>query len=182
MSTLVSLIILAMLLPFLYFIYEASIKGVPFLPTPMKAAKKMLKLAKIKKGDIVIDIGCGDGRLVILADKLYQANAIGFELSPPIYFYAKLLNFFKKNETNAKILFADSRKVDLSKADAIVMYMLPKPLREFWKDKLEEDLKPTARVVSYAFSIQGWNHAHKEESIGEENIGPIYVYEMDKIY
>ncbi len=166
----------------LYFVLIANVYGAPFVPTPMKAVRRMLELAKIKPGDVVVDIGCGDGRLAIMADQVYHAQAFGFELSPPIYLYAKLRIKFKKIKTKALIAFKDSRYINLSDVDAVVLFMMPGPLRDFWKKKFEAELKPSARVISYAFTVPGWNASHEETPIKEENIGPIYVYQMSDIY
>lgn len=166
----------------LYFVVIANAYGAPFVPTPMRAVRRMLELAKIKTGDVVVDIGCGDGRLPIMADQVYHAQAFGFELSPPIYLYAKLRIWIKKIKTKALIAFKDSRYIDLSDVDVVVLFMMPAPLRDFWKRKFEKELKPSARVISYAFPIQGWNPSHTEKTIPEENIGPIYVYQMSEIY
>lgn len=166
----------------MYFVIIANAYGAPFVPTPMKAVRRMLELAAIKPGEVVADIGCGDGRLPILADQVYHAQAFGFELSPPIYLYAKLRIAFKKIKTKALIAFKDSRYINLSDVDAVVLFMMPDPLRNFWKQKFEHELKPSARVISYAFSVQGWNPSHVEPPIKEENIGPIYVYKMSEIY
>ena len=182
MDTTLAIIILAAVSPVVYWLYVANSKGAPYVQTPMPAVKKMLKLARIQPGEIVCDIGCGDGRLVILADQEYQAQAIGFELSPPIYIYAKLLHWIKRTKTEALILFKDSRHINLGEVDVVVLFMMPKPLREFWKQKFEHELKPSARVISYAFSIQGWTPCHTEPKQPELNVGPIYVYQMDKLY
>lgn len=166
----------------LYFVVIANAYGAPFVPTPMKAVRRMLELAKIKPGEVVADIGCGDGRLAIMADQVYHAQSFGFELSPPIYLYAKLRIKFKKIKTKALIAFKDSRYINLSDVDAVVLFMMPAPLRDFWKKKFEAELKPSARVISYAFSIQGWNASHTEPPIKKENVGPIHVYKMSEIY
>ncbi len=166
----------------LYFLVIANVYGAPFVPTPMRAVKRMLELAKIKPGNVVVDIGCGDGRLAIMADQIYHAQAFGFELSPPIFLYAKLRILFKRIKTKALIAFKDSRYIDLSEVDVVVLFMMPNPLRDFWKKKFEKELPPGARVISYAFSIPGWEPSHTEPPIKEENVGPIYVYKMSEIY
>lgn len=181
-STPIMILIIAFVGLMMYFIIIANAYGAPFVPTPMKAVRRMLELAKIKPGDVVVDIGCGDGRLAIMADQVYHAQAFGFELSPPIYLYAKLRIAFKKIQTKALIAFKDSRYINLSDVDAVVLFMMPDPLRDFWKKKFEAELKPSARVISYAFPIQGWNASQVEPPIKEENVGPIHVYKMSEIY
>ena len=148
--------------------------GAPFVPTPMARVKKMLALAKIKSGEKVYDIGCGDGRMVYVAANDYGANAVGYELSPLVYVLARIRKFFWGSK--ARIDFTDFRFKNLSDADVIVCYLLPESLARLQK-KLEAELKPGARIVSYAFPIGTWQVKHREERDREQNLAPIWVYE-----
>lgn len=148
--------------------------GAPFVPTPMARVEKMVSLAKIKKGEKVYDIGCGDGRMVYVAANDYGANAVGYELSPLVYVLARVRKFFWKSK--AKIEFTDFRYRNLSDADVIVCYLLPESLARL-QPKLEAELKKGARVVSYAFAIGTWGVTHREERDSEKNLAPIWVYE-----
>lgn len=157
----------------------ALVSGAPFVPTPMRGARKMLKLAGVKKGDKVIDIGCGDGRLVHLAAKEFGAKAIGYELSPIVYFIAKVRQLFWRSK--AKIKYGDFRMHDLSDADHIVTYMLPETLAKFIP-KFEKDLKKGVKITSYAFHIGNWAPVHVEPLSKEENLSKIWIYEIGKQY
>ena len=173
---------LFMIIAFLFLIIPtviALIQGAPFVPTPMKAAKKLINISGIKKGDKVIDIGCGDGRLVYLAAKEKDAEATGFELSPLVYAFAKIRQLLWKSK--AKIRFGDFRMFDLSTCDYIVCYMLPETLNKF-VPKFEKDMKKGAKIVSYAFKISQWEPALVVPSEPAENISQIYVYEIGKQY
>lgn len=152
----------------------AMVSGAPFVPTPMARVKKMIALAKIKPGDKVYDIGCGDGRMVYVAANDYGAKAVGLELSPLVYFLAKIRKFFWRSK--AQIHFTDFRYKNLSDADVIVCYLLPESLARL-QPKLEAELKKGARVVSYAFQIGTWQPTHREERDEKENLAPIWVYE-----
>jgi SAM-dependent methyltransferase len=153
----------------------ALVKGAPFVPTPMAAVEKMLLLAKIKEGEIVYDIGCGDGRMVYLAAKKYKAKAFGLELSPLIYAIARIRHFLWRSK--AKILFSNFKNRNLRDADVIVCYLLPETL-EYLQSKLEKELKKGARVISYAFKVGDWKPSHKEERDPLMNLAPIWVYEI----
>ena len=155
----------------------AAINGAPFVPTPMRAVEKVLKAARIKKGDRVYDIGCGDGRFVHFANKLYKADAVGFELDPLICLMAKIRKIFWHSK--AKIVFGDFRRYKLNNTDKIVCYMLPKTLANF-KPKFEKELRKGAQVISYAFSIEGWKPLKKIERDRKQNISPIWIYEIGK--
>jgi SAM-dependent methyltransferase len=155
----------------------ALVQGAPFVPTPMRAVRKMLATAGIKKGDNVIDIGCGDGRLCYLASKEFGAKAIGYELSPVVYLIAKIRQLLWKSK--AKIKYGDFRRHDLSDADHIVTYMLPETLEKFIP-KFEKDLKKGARVTSYAFHIGKWAPVHVEPSCKDTAVSKIWVYEIGK--
>jgi SAM-dependent methyltransferase len=148
--------------------------GAPFVPTPMARVKKMIELAKIKKGEKVYDIGCGDGRMVYVAANDYGADAVGFELSPLVYCLARIRKLFWGSK--AKIQFTDFRSKNLGDADVIVCYLLPESLARL-QPKLEAELKKGARVVSYAFKIGTWEPARCEERDPANNLAPIWIYE-----
>lgn len=149
------------------------INGAPFVPTPIDAVKKMLKLAKIKPGNVVYDIGCGDGRMVYLAANEYGAKATGFELSPLVYAFARIRKILWRSK--AKIKFRNFKHQSLKDADVIMCYLMPETLEKL-KHKFETELKPGALIVSYAFQINGWEPFEKAEKEPEKNLSPIWIY------
>lgn len=151
------------------------LKGAPFLPTPFKRAEKMLRLAKIKKGERVYDLGCGDGRFVYLAAKEYGARATGLEYSPLVFLWARIRKLFWRSK--AEIRFANFWTTDISDADVVVCYMLPGVVEKM-ADKIARECKPGTRVLSYAFQIKQWQEVHKEEKVPDRNFSPIWVYEV----
>lgn len=155
----------------------AAISGAPFVPTPMRAVKHVLKAADIKKGARVYDIGCGDGRFVHFANKIYKADSVGFELDPFVFLLAKFRKIIWKSK--ALIYFGDFRRFKLNNADRIVCYMLPETLKKF-VPKFERELKKGTKVVSYAFRIQGWKVTKKIPRNKKLNISPIWIYEIGK--
>ena len=155
----------------------AFLTGAPWVPTPLPRVKRMLELAEIKPGDRVYDLGCGDGRLVHLAAKDYGADAVGIELSPLVYLWARIRNFILRSKS--KILLRDFRKISYANAQMLVFYLLPNILK-ILRPKFEKELSPGTRVVSYAFEIEGWEPVYTEPRIREKSYGRIFVYEVPK--
>jgi SAM-dependent methyltransferase len=176
LSTFQTVLLIIILIPTLI----ALITGAPWVPTPQDRVEKMLELGKIKKGEKVFDLGCGDGRLVHLASIKYGANATGLEFSPLIFALATSLQpwyWFKGSQ--ARIRFKNFYRVNLKEADVIVTYLLPHAMRRVQK-KCEKELKKGARVISYAFPITDWTPIHRQKRNRKKQYGPIWVYEMGK--
>jgi SAM-dependent methyltransferase len=128
---------------------------IPFVPTPIDVVDKMLELAEVKKGDIVYDLGSGDGRIVIRAAKKYGVRAVGIEMDRLLL--AKARQSAKEEGVSHLVEFRseDALKTDLSSATVVTLYMLP------WFNKavrpnLQKMLTPGARIVAHDFGIEGW--------------------------
>jgi precorrin-6B methylase 2 len=128
---------------------------VVFVPTPMEAVKKMLEAAKVTKDDVVYDLGCGDGRIVIEAAKAYKCKAYGFDIDP---------KRIKECEANKAKLDEEARKLvtfkkqdifalDLRPASVVTLYLLPS-LNVKLIPQLEK-LKKGSRIVSHSFDMKG---------------------------
>ncbi len=124
-----------------------------YLPTPQKVVDKMLELAAVKKSDLVYDLGCGDGRIVVAAAKKYGCRAMGFDIDPRRV--KESLENVKKNEVEhlVKIEQKDIFTLDLSEASVVTLYLLPR-LNVKLIPQLEK-LKPGSRIVSHDFSMRG---------------------------
>jgi hypothetical protein len=132
---------------------EPKRPDVVFVPTPQEVVDKMLELARVTKNDIVYDLGCGDGRIVVTAAKKYGCRAYGFDVDP------ERIRESKENvEANgvgdlATIEQKDIFTLDLSKANVITLYLLPN-LNVKLIPQLEK-LKPGSRIVSHDFDMRG---------------------------
>jgi len=130
-------------------------KIVPYVPTPQEVVERMLELAGVKKGDVVYDLGSGDGRIVVTAAKKYGVRAIGFEIDP---------ERIKESHENIKkagveklveIRQQDIRTVDLSGASVLTMYLLPE-VNLMIRPNIWKQMKPGSRIVSHDFDMGDW--------------------------
>ena len=152
----------------------AMINGAPYVPTPMERVKKMVALAKIKKGQRVYDLGCGDGRFVYIAANQYGAKATGIELSPMVYLLAKVRQWIWRSR--AEIKFGNFKFHDISDAEVIFCYLLPETLKKIQPD-LDKQLRPGVKICSYAFTIPNWKLIGEENRDATKNLAPVYIYE-----
>lgn len=126
---------------------------VVFVPTPQEVVEKMLELAEVKKEDLVYDLGCGDGRIVVTAAKKYGCKAVGFDIDPK-RIEESLQNVEKNNVVDlVRIEERDIFTLDLSEASVITLYLLPE-LNVKLIPQLEK-LKPGSRIVSHDFDMKG---------------------------
>ncbi|HET8562593.1 MAG TPA: methyltransferase domain-containing protein [Candidatus Binatia bacterium] len=132
-----------------------SKKIVPFVPTPQEVVEGMLELAQVKKGDVVYDLGSGDGRIVIAAAKKYGARAVGFEIDPELIKQSRESIRKEGLEKLAEILEQDILTVDLSRANVLTMYLLPSVNLKL-RPKILSEMAPGSRIVSHAFDMGDW--------------------------
>jgi len=171
----ISLIILFILIIILFILgffglimILSSIIGVPFVPTKLSDAIKMVEMANIKPGQTVIDLGSGAGRLLFLSAQK-GAQAIGYELNPLLTFLTRLIIRLKGLKKQVKVINRSIYSADLSQADVVLAFLMPEPMKKL-AAKFTRELKPGAKVITYSFS---W--PNKEPS---QKVGKIYVYEV----
>lgn len=127
----------------------------PFVPTPQEVVDRMLELAQVSAGDLLYDLGSGDGRIVITAAKRYRARAVGFEIDPALVTRSQRNIKEAGVEALAEIREQDIRTVDLSPASVVTMYLYPGANLRL-RGALMRQLKPGSRVVSHDFSMGDW--------------------------
>lgn len=128
---------------------------VPYVPTPQEVVDAMLELAEVKKGDVVYDLGSGDGRIPITAAKRYGVTATGIDINPQ---RVKEANENAQREgVTDRVTFrtADLFTTDLSRANVVTLYLLPEVNLKL-RPKLLKELKPGSRIVSHAFNMGDW--------------------------
>jgi len=128
---------------------------IPFVPTPIEVVDRMLELAEVKKGDVVYDLGSGDGRIVIRAAKKFGVKAVGIEMDSWLLYKAR--KDARAAGVSHLVAFRaeDALKADISRATVVTLYMLPW-FNEAMKPSLKKFLKPGARIVAHDFGIEGW--------------------------
>src|SRR5580698_9196180 len=134
-----------------------SNKLAPYVASPAQVVDRMLEMARIKPGETLYDLGCGDGRVLIAAVEKYKVKAIGVEISPRLA--ARAEAWIKKAgvESQAQVIQGDLLKIDLdglASADVVVIY-LGRQLNEQLRPKLEARLKAGARVISEDYPVPG---------------------------
>jgi SAM-dependent methyltransferase len=147
-----------------------------FVPTPNDVVAKMLEMANVQKGDLLYDLGCGDGRIVVTAAKLYGCRAFGFDVDPK-RIKESLDNVAINNvEDLVTIMKKDIFTLDLSKANVITLYLLPS-LNVRLIPQLEK-LQPGSRIVSHDFSMAGVkpDEVVKMNSAEDESLHTIYLW------
>jgi SAM-dependent methyltransferase len=134
---------------------QDSIYIAPFVPTPQEVVDRMLELAQVRQGDLLYDLGSGDGRIVITAAKRYGAKAVGFEIDHALVTYSQRNIKEAGVEALAEIREEDIRTIDLSPASVLTMYLYPGANLRL-RAAIMRQLKPGARVVSHDFSMGDW--------------------------
>jgi len=136
---------------------------VPYVPTPNEVVEAMLKLAGVHSGDLVYDLGCGDGRIVITAARLYGVRAVGVDINPERIREATANAKQAGVENLVKFVEADLFDADIKDATVVTLYLLPS-INLKLRPKLLADLRPGTRVVSHAFDMGDWK-PEKEDQV-----------------
>ena len=154
----------------------------PYVPSPQSVVADMLRYADVGPGDFLIDLGSGDGRIVLTAAKVFGARGFGVEIKDELVTRS---NEAARNEGLAervKFLKQDLFKTDIAQATVITMYLLPDTVN-LLKDKFLSELKPGTRIVSHDYPLTGWKPVKYEQFDLEEKVNIsgvtttlIYVY------
>lgn len=127
----------------------------PFVESPQEVVRKMLRLAEAKSGELLYDLGSGDGRIVITASSEFNTHSIGIELREDLVRKSRYEIARLGLEEKAQIVNNDFFEIDLSKADIITLY-LTTSANEKLRPKLDKELKINTRIVSHDYEVRGW--------------------------
>lgn len=139
-----------------------------YVPTPQEVVDAMLKLANVHKGDVVYDLGCGDGRIVVTAAKRYGVRGVGIDINPERIRDAK--ENAQQNGVTNLVTFRneDLFEADIKEATVVTLYLLTS-LNIKLRPKLLRDLKPGTRIVSHSFDMGEWK-PDKTENVNGRTI------------
>jgi SAM-dependent methyltransferase len=143
---------------------DMTVLDVPFVPTPMSVVDAMLDMAKVTGNDLVYDLGCGDGRIVIRAAERFGARGVGVDLNPVRVKEAKAAAKRAGRAIESKVHFevGDVFKFDFSPATVVTMYLLPSVNLKL-RPRIFKELKPGTRIVSHDFDMGDWEPQAKRE-------------------
>ena len=170
-------LIVALFIPAMLFAQERATRApdVPYVPTQPEVVNAMLNLAKVTKNDVVYDLGCGEGGIVITGAKKHGARGVGIDINP------ERIKEANENARNAKVtdkvkfVQQDLFEADFSKASVVTLYLLPSVNLKL-KPILLKQLKPGTRIVSHAFDMGDW----KPEQTVQVNGTTIYFWRVPK--
>ncbi len=148
--------------------------GAVWLPTPNADIKNLLKAAELKEGETLFDLGCGDGRLLFTAVRDFGAKAVGVEIDPFKVLMLKLRIKLAGLSGSIKVIWSSAQKAELKDADLLFIY-LSHQIADSMLERFKNELKSSARVVSYSFMVSGlpiWKvYGDKKGFIYKMNIG-----------
>jgi len=142
-------------------------------PTPLPIVDAMLRLAGVQPGEVVFDLGSGDGRIVIMAAEKFGARGVGIEIDEKLVEASSQLVAAKGLQEEVRIIHADAFDVDLGPADVVTLYVAP-TIMERLRAHLVRTMRPGTRVVSHQYEIPGWR---PERSLDLEGYW-LYLYRV----
>lgn len=154
----------------------SSVMGAPYVPTKMRIVDEILGEAQLKKGQTFIELGSGDGRVVLRAVERYGVYGVGVDINPLLVFLARL-NARMQRLNQVEFLVKNIYEVDLKKADVIYLFLMP-PMLEKLAPTLTHHIKPGALVISHGFRLPELDVA-LEKTI-ERKPFPTYYYRPRK--
>ena len=156
---------------FMIWIVWSTAVGAPWLPTSKSKVRKMLEFAKVGDGDIVYDLGSGDGRIIIMAAKEFGAKSVGIEADPIRERWSRLMIRRHKLRDRVKVLRGNFFNFNIGDASVVTLY-LGVGVNNKLREKLSEELKPGSRIVSHHFILKDWEPVETDEA------ADLYLYEI----
>jgi SAM-dependent methyltransferase len=149
----------------------------PYVPTPISIVREMLDLAEVGKDDILYDLGCGDGRLILTAAVEYGAKCVGIEIRKDLVEKALADIKLAGVQDRVKIILGDMFEQDLGEATVVSLYLL-RVVNAYLRPKLEAELRRGTRVVCHDYDIDGWKPLIVKQVGGRILKHKIYLYRV----
>jgi precorrin-6B methylase 2 len=147
--------------------------GAAWSPSSKRVVNKMLEIAELDSGDILYDLGSGDGRIVAEATRKYHARALGIEADPFRVLWSQVSLRLTGLSNRTRIIWGDLFNQDISHATVVTVFLWQRT-NEKLKTKLQRELKPGTRVVSYIWTFSGWT------PVATDKEDRIFLYIMGK--
>lgn len=146
---------------------------VPYVPTPAPIVEAMLKLGRIQASDFVIDLGCGDGRIVVMAAAKFGARGMGYDLNPERISEANANAKAAGVTDRVKFVEKNLFVAEVKDASLVTLYLLPDVNLQL-RPRLLKELKTGSRIVSHSFDMGEWKPDEKLEINGKT----LYLWEV----
>lgn len=172
LTLIATLFIVTLLVSLSIVVVHPITKGAMFHPSARIRVRTFLDNVPMKEGELLVDPGCGDGRVLREASKRYKVRGLGFEINPLAYLLAQLRTVGKRKIT---IRCKNFWNVDLGDADLVFCYLFPDVMKRLEK-KLENELLPGCRIVSCNFPFPDWKYERVVRPDSSLHGDPIYVY------
>jgi SAM-dependent methyltransferase len=153
-----------LIMVFLMSLVWTNSRGAPWVPTSRQVIRRMLDMAELKPGEVVYDLGCGDGRVLVTAARHFGACAVGVEVDWSRYLWSVLAVTIRGLWSRVRIIRGDLFSVDLHDADVVFTFLL-QDTNDRLKEKLRRELRPGARIVSNIFTFSGFPLVSADEEL-----------------
>lgn len=163
-----AIILLIVLLP----LALAGISFAPWVPTWKEDIERAFRLAKLQPGETIYDLGSGDGKAIFIAAQQFRANGVGVEIAWPLWLWSQLRRLWSKG--NTRFILGNLFATPIGDADVVYIFGMPDKIKDKLRLKLERELKPGARVLSYSFAIPDWTPVVRDKPAGKLSI---YLYQ-----
>jgi precorrin-6B methylase 2 len=148
-----------LVLGFLIWLIWPIFIGAIFLPTPPDVVEKMLTIAEVGEGDVLYDLGSGDGRIILEGTKR-GARAVGVEADPIRVLWSRIRARRSPAHDRLRVIWGDFFKTSIAEATVVTVYQ-GESINNRLREKFKAELKPGAKVVSYSFTFEGWEPTKK---------------------
>jgi len=150
--------------------------GVPYVPLSKKQLQSVVDNVKLNSTDKVVDLGCGDGRVLQAFEKQGVKELTGYEINLWAYLWGRIMNYRLKSKT--KLYLKNFNQINLNQFDIIFCYLLEEAMEKL-KNKFDQELRPGTKIISYGFKIPDWREPSQiiYTNKKRKELGRIFIYQ-----